>query len=315
MATIADLIRKGAEVRWLWKGWIQEGVANAVAGVGGVGKTRWVADLVRRIRRGLPWPDGEPMNLPPDTKVMWVVAGNHHDELASLCRAFGIEDVVFLNASPEEPYEGVSLDSPQDLRELEARIAAVKPALVIVDTVGNSTSKNPCKAEDARAYYLPLQLIARQQGTTFLCLTHLNAAGEMLGRRILEKVRVAIKLSRPDAHDVRRRAEVVKSNSKVPPALGLTMGDAGNDYDKTPPEAGEPPAGSADKHPLQVEKAAKWLSEKLAGGRQQLAPLRQAAEAAGFDPKTLYRARDKVKPVEEQDDRGRKWWRLPAKGE
>ena len=128
------------------------------------------------------------------------------------------------------------LDDIRELNALEARIRAVKPVMVLVDTVGNATDKNLSRQEDAKAFYQPLQIIARRNRTAIVCITHLNAAGAVLGRRAIEKVRVALKLEFPDpSQENRRKLQVVKSNSKQPPALGVTMGDHGNEYHKNKP--------------------------------------------------------------------------------
>src|SRR5262245_42957894 len=94
VATIHDLIREGPRVEWHWPGWIPNAVLTAVAARGGTGKTRFMGDIVRRIRLQLPWPDGEPMTLPPDSLVLWVMSDNHHDELVNLAHAFGIVDNI-----------------------------------------------------------------------------------------------------------------------------------------------------------------------------------------------------------------------------
>ena len=60
VATLNDLVRLDSQTKHLWKGWIQEAVVHALGAEGGTGKTRLLADLIRRIRHGLPWPDGQP---------------------------------------------------------------------------------------------------------------------------------------------------------------------------------------------------------------------------------------------------------------
>jgi hypothetical protein len=72
VATLDDLAAAGAEIDWLWEGWIQRNVLTILASEPGGGKTRLTCDLIRRIRHGLPWPDGQAMTLPPDSKVMYV---------------------------------------------------------------------------------------------------------------------------------------------------------------------------------------------------------------------------------------------------
>lgn len=63
VAGIDDLKRAGAEIKWVWPNWIQRGVVTAVAAEGGTGKTRFTADMVRRVRHLLGWPDGAPVAI------------------------------------------------------------------------------------------------------------------------------------------------------------------------------------------------------------------------------------------------------------
>lgn len=313
VATIHDLIRAGSEVRWEWEGWIQRGVLNAIAAPGGTGKTRFCADLVKRVAKGDDWPDGQPMTLPRDALALWVVSDNHHDEMVTLARKFDIVDNLRLNAGKADPYGGVTLESADDYRQLEARVKAVRPAFVIIDTVGNATDKNLSKQEDAKAFYWPLQVLARKYRTSVLCLTHLNAAGQFLGRRVLEKVRVAIRMDQFEGEE-RRRLEVMKTNSRRPPALGVTMNDDGNEYDGNPPE---PPADEGFRGktiPSQVQEAIDWLRSLLSGGPQRVSNTRDRAQLKGVSTGSLYRAKE-IMMVEEFSSEGYKWWRLPNSGQ
>lgn len=310
VATIDDLIRAGSEVRWLWPGWVPIGVLTALAAEGGKGKTRFCADLLRRIRHRLPWPDGSPMTAPADALSLWVLADNHHDEMVTLARDFDIVPSVRINALKTDPYGGVTLENADDLAALDARIRAVQPLMVVIDTVGNATDKNLSKQEDAKAFYAPLQVLARQHACAFLCLTHLNATGSFLGRRVLEKVRVALRMMQPPGEE-RRRLEVLKSNSKKPDALGLTMGDKGNDYDNNPPElpTDDEPGRKRGRPPAEVQQCADWLADQLQHGPRKVGITRNEAEESGFSVGTLYNAK-RLLGVEEYESEGRKWWRL-----
>jgi hypothetical protein len=312
VATIEDLERAGSQVAWLWEGWIPTGVLTAVAALGGTGKTRFCADLLRRIRHGLPWPDGRAMTLPPESLALWVVSDNHHDEMVTLSRTFGIAESVRINAWKQDPYGGVTLETAEDLADLDARIRAVAPALVIIDTVGNSTDRNLSKQEEAKAYYFPLQILARRHRCAVLCLTHLNAGGGFLGRRVLEKVRVAIRLEQPDPSTEKRRLEVAKSNSKRPLALGLTMSDHGNDYDSDPPSAPQ-----EEGRPLSptVRKAVEWLRERLTFGAAKVGSVLGDGGNAGHSKGALYRACEELSVERFEDGDGKKWWRLPDQGD
>jgi hypothetical protein len=313
IATIDDLIAAGAKVDWVWPDWIQSGVLTAIAAKGGTGKTRFCADLLRRIRYNKGWPDRAAIAIPSDALSLWVVSDNHHDEMVALSQAFGIKDSIRLNAYKADPYGGVCLDERQDLTDLEARIAIVRPLLVVIDTVGNATDRNLCKQEEAKAFYWPLQILARKYRTAILCLTHLNADGHFLGRRVLEKVRVAIRMEQPDESNDRRRLEVVKSNAKRPPALGVTMGDLGNEYDTNPPQRMEHEVRCGPgRPPEKFHAAAAWLTgDWLKHMAKRVGHTRSEGELRGYSAKTLY-AVLKAGLVEEfEDDKGKKWWRLP----
>jgi hypothetical protein len=318
IATVADLKAAGARERWLCPGWLPTGVLTAIASEPGLGKTRFCLDVVRRIRRGLPWIDGSPMTAPPDAVAMWVVGDNHHDQMVTHSEEFGVADGIYLNALRTDPFGGVSLDSLEDLAAFEARLKAVRPALAVIDTVGNTTELNLSRSEDARLYYAPLQVIARKYECAIFCLTHLNAGGKILGRRVLEKVRVAIQMSQPDPGDQRRRLWVSKSFSRRPAPLGMTMADGGCEYDDSPPadpeEAGQAPSAPAPGEPTErVQEVMRWLRAQLADGSRRVSVIRGMAEKHGIATKTLYAAKRLVQ-VEEFESEGRKWWRLTAEG-
>jgi uncharacterized protein (UPF0335 family) len=288
ICTLFDLETAGSEITWIWHGWLQRGVVNVLGAEPGTGKTRFVADLFRRIAHQLPWPDGQEMNLPSNSQGLFVLADNNHDEMVQLGRDFDIKGSVLINTTKDNPWEGTSLDSTEDFQRMEAIIKAVKPAMVIIDTVGNATSKKLYASEDMMNFYKPLQEIARRNQVCLLCLTHLNSGGGMLGRRVLEKARSVLKLDKPDPdQENRRRLEVIKSNSKKPAALGVTMGDNGNEYDLEPPN-NEPGTKEA---PRRIQECLEWLDQTFGSnpGPVLQAKIIDEAKKAGFDKKLVYR--------------------------
>ena len=310
VAGVVDLIRAGAEVTWLWEHWFQIGVLNAIAAEGGTGKTRLMADLIRRARHRLDWPDGTPIEITHgNTIALWVLADNHHDEIVTLCKAFDIVDCVKINAPKADPYAGVTLEGATDFAELEGRIKKTRPIFVIVDTVGNATDLNLSKQEDAKKFYQPLQLIARRQRVTIVPMTHLNAGGKVLGRRALEKVRVCIRMNSENVkdHTKPRRLEVIKSNSKTPAPLGVVMGDSGNEYNDSPPPA--PGELESEPKPLVGDRCLKWLEELIRAKPHRLSKLLEMGERHGFASADLYRAKKGLK-VESIKMEGTTWWRF-----
>jgi len=308
-ATAADLIEANVTIRWGWDKWLPAGVLCVLASEPGVGKTRYCADLARRVYLGLPWPDGALPTFPAGSRTLWVPADNQHAELGSLPKEYGFPpESLYLNATRRNPFGGTLLDADEDLKDFERRIHRVKPALVFVDTSLNATDKSAHKPEDAKAFFVPLQQIAARTGVVMLCVTHLNAAGKPLGRRIMGQARLVMQLEQPDpdGQPNRRKLYVVKSNSLFPAPLGVTMGTGGNEYDTSPPEAGSS-RSRADTPSLQ--KAREWLASALHDGPQRVGATRKSAEAAGISARDLYRARDSM-GVEEFEVQERKWWRL-----
>jgi hypothetical protein len=317
-ATAADLFAAGKTLNWHCPGWFQAGVLNCIASQPGVGKTRYAADLARRIWFGLAWPDGSPPSFPLHTPCLWVPADHNHAELVDVLQKFGVPlETIYLNTDVNDLYGGLSLDTPEELAKFRARIKRIKPAMVFVDTSLNATEGAPHKAEDAKKFFTPIAAIATETDTAICMLTHLNADGKPLGRRIDGQCRVSQIMERPDPENQpnRRRLYVHKSNGKLPPELGITMGDQGNDYDAHPPlppnaestpSTGEKPQAK----PGAAEKCAAWLVERLDGCQVRVKVLREEAAKLHFAPKTLYAAAESLEVIESQQD-GKKWWQLP----
>ena len=71
-ATVADIRKIMASVRWLWEGWIPASRVVGLASLEGIGKTRLAMDLCSRVYLGQPWPDRQKMTLPPKTPSVWL---------------------------------------------------------------------------------------------------------------------------------------------------------------------------------------------------------------------------------------------------
>ncbi len=187
----------------------------------------------------------------------------------------------------------------------------MRPALVFIDTSLNATDRSSHKPEDAKAFFVPLQQIAARQGIVLVCVTHLNALGKPLGRRIEGQGRLVMMLEKPDpdGQPDRRKLWVKKSNSIIPPPLGVTMGAAGNEYDDAPPDKAEESGNSDSKPSGKVALAIAWLKDWLKFGPKRVSNTRTEAEIAGFSATILYKA-VRMEKIDQFESENKKWWRL-----
>jgi hypothetical protein len=306
-ATLSDLRRLVADDQWLWKGWLAVGVLNGLAADPGTGKTILAVELARRMYSGLSWPDGQANSLPERSRTLWVPGDRHYSQLLDLAGRFGLPDEAMLfNSPPSDPTAGLDLDDPAELAALADRIRAEQPGLVIVDTVGMTTAKNLCKPEDAREYFGPLMDMARETQTAFLMLTHLSKDGQALGRRITGTCRLVWKMTDPDPEGQpgRRRLWVDKSYAEKPPALGMSIGNDGCDFNFKPPDV--PAPGKPGRPPEARAKAGQFIREALTQANDRTGnELAAEFEETGGTGKTFWRAvREMVEAGELAKDGG-----------
>jgi hypothetical protein len=303
LATLTDLDSENAAgLDWLWPGWILWATLALISADGGVGKTRLAADLVRRMRRGERWPDGAPIALAADTPVMWIAADYHFSELVQLQYDFELGDEVYLNAYKSNPYSGTSLDTPDDIVGLRERIKLSGAKLVIVDTLGSATDADLTRQEEAKRLTVPLMQIAVEMKVAIILLYHSNKEGKPLGRRMTEKCRSVIQLTKPPGAGMAVfDLEVSKSFTIIPPRLRATMSDHRIDYAPAPQTGPGRPA-------KELEAAAAWILDEL--GKQDgqtVGDLQQRAEAeAGIAKNTYFRAREILREQGKIKEKGNK---------
>lgn len=318
-ATAADIRAANMSTRWAWKGWIQLGATTCLAAEPGVGKTRLAMDIAKRLWHGLPWPDGQLATFPPGTKTLWVPADNQWAEMADVPEQMGIPlEAVVLNSTKANPFSGTNLDKPDQLNDLERRILRVKPALVLIDTVGMVTDLPTYKQEDAKRVFKPFAEIAQRCNVGIVLVTHLSKGGEALGRRIIGATRQVIKLCKPEGCDEnRRRMWVDKTSAIKPPPLGVTMGETGNDYDLSPPamvdDRGQAVPESGGGKMGNLIHAVTWVQAALVPGSVLLsALLRDAAAGGKIAPSDVLKALDNIGAERYNCEKGKRWVRLPC---
>jgi hypothetical protein len=293
-ATVADIRRDQAEMRWTWEGWIPAGSVFGLAGYEGSGKTRTGMDIHRRVWRGLPWPDEQPATLPTERPAIWICADGNHDELAEMLPAYGLPDhSVIFPAFSGDPYAGTDIDDPELTKPggiLEQAIIAHAPWIVCIDTLSYATSRDLCDQSVMKSLKAPLVRLAQYFGVSIGLLLHLSREGQALGRRIRGLTRTLMHLECPDPETSSRlRFWVEKSYAKKPPALGLTLGSGGNEYDNNPPRRPEP--AKTGRPSTERDKAGQFIRAALAEENNQIGnSLCSRFKETGGSEQTFWRA-------------------------
>lgn len=319
-ATAADIRRHVSGVRWLWPHWIVASHMTVVAAEPSTGKTRFAMDLCRRMWHCLPWPDGCMATVPMHTPTLWVSSDQVHGEMIHAMEAFGLPDeAVYFNSSPSDPFGGLKLDDPSEIRGLRRRIKRYRPGMVVIDTVNKATRKALYRPEDAEAFFGPIVAVARDLQVPILALTHLAKSGDALDRRIHGTARVLIKMSKPEGDETtnRRRLWVAEiREGRAPASLGVEMGDDGNDYDGHPPARGETKGASGSGKPgkgpsAAVRAAMTWLGDLLKDGPIYCRKAVEDAVRAGHGRSTFFKAAAELGVIS-GGPKGDKFYRLPT---
>jgi hypothetical protein len=330
-ATLADAERYIGEMEYLWDLWIPKGAITAVTSGPGIGKTRWVAELCRRLWSGEPWPDGSPNPLPAGTRTLWLPYDRNWHGLTRALHQFGVpSEAVILPTRRDKPLSLPDFDSPSTMGVLQGLIEEHKPGMSVIDSTTYASAFNTGKPNEAKIAYDPIMDVLMETKQAGIGITHVNREGELLNRRFLERCRIKIKITRPDpTRHHALRIEVDKSDDKIPPPIGAILSEKEITYDLSPPTEPEVAKGRKASTSPGI---ADWLWTILQPGPMRLAEIIRAGQdqkllaaptAETPKPSTtpLYRAREWiaryhpgkcVEEVEVEDDRGRlrKHWQI-----
>ncbi len=166
----------------LWKGYIHLAKINVLDGDPGLGKTTAALDLVARVTRGLPMPDGSHGLHEPASVVLLTAEDGLGDTIRPRLDAAGADAsrVIAITGVPD----GVNGDMrpvelPLDLHYIERVVLDHDAVLVIIDPLmaflGGTT--NSYQDHDVRRALAPISLSAERTGAAWLLIRHLNKSG------------------------------------------------------------------------------------------------------------------------------------------
>ena len=313
--SLRDMPPDLASVQWLWPSWIPRGMVTLLAAAPGVGKSLVALDLARRIIRGEPFPDGAPVPH-PGSPVLLVDAEGAPGLLRQRVDAWQVDPgLLYLMADPSS-VRPVDLGTLDDMGRLLDMCLAIRPALVIVDSLASAAPRSETSLKAAHHVLGSLSMVAHKLGPALLVIHHLRkraaagaapylpSASDLRGSSHLTATARSVLMlspeaapslsSAPDPNGPRRLALVKSNLCPLPPPLCLAL-----EQHPGAPLLHYSPLVEAPPPPTHLGLCAGWLLGFLAAAP---APVRPAdvvttARRAGFSRPTLYRARQALGPA------------------
>ena len=178
--TLGDVADRYPPVQWLWEGWLPRSMLTLLAAKPGAGKTHWILDLVRTLQHGGVWPDGQAVT--ERGPVVWIEGEGIPQEIAERAVAMGIETRkdFYMVVAPDG--ELLDLSLPDWGNVVIDTVAAVQPALVVVDSLSTVTPNGQDRSEQVTPLLLWLVSLARWSGAAVVLVHHLkksNNSGQL----------------------------------------------------------------------------------------------------------------------------------------
>lgn len=247
-ANAADIIALMKDRKFLWGdderkvGWLQLGGMHLIEGREGTGKTRFVMDLVKRWTLDQYWPDGSKTTVNPNSKVLFVAADSHWDQIATTAQEFGIpfENVLF--AGPKtSPYDFTNIDEKATIDIIRLWCRKYEIALIVVDTLMSSTSKPLVDKQECASIAKPLRAIAIEFNLSVVMIGHLNSQGNTYGLAMQGNCENVIRLeaNEMDAQNVSIRSIKCRWNRFALPVIEGRQHDTGWEYTSRGSDQGE----------------------------------------------------------------------------
>lgn len=329
LPTMAELARTLRPIEWLWPHWIPRGMVTLLGASPGAGKSLLALDLANRILLGSEFPDGQPVPV-QDASVVYVDAEDVPDLHYERALAWNM-DLHRLYIKVARPGGMIDLSKPDQREQLLEEVLTLRPALVIIDALGNISNRGENAVEDVRELMIYLNYLAHASRAALLLIHHLRkglalrgrsselsmddvrGSGQIIGMsRSVLGLLVVQNADQPDQNGP-RLLRVLKSNvSRYPKALGFELVE--KDEKAVSLEWGPPSADFGRTSLLAPCKA--WLADLLRpGGEFKPAEVVALAKNAGFSRSTLYQARnalsDHILSTRAGSDSANTWkWKL-----
>jgi hypothetical protein len=309
---------------WLWPQYLARGKLVVLDGDPEMGKSLVTLDLIARLSRGGPMPDGSP-GSGPCTSVLLSAEDDAGDTIRPRAEAAGAD----LSRLVLPDFGGRVPRFPDDLPALEELIVERGAGLVVIDPLmaflapGVSANLDQC----VRQALTPLAALADWAECTILLVRHLTKSAwsrailqGMGSMGIVAAVRTGLFVAAHPGDPSGRVLSVAKHNlGRRPPALGYRVVES---------TSGQPVVewtgavdltadGLCKREPATGvrarDRATDWLKRELAAGPRKSADLYAAAAAAGIPERTLERAKKELpagshRTYDPKERRGEWYW-------
>lgn len=333
-ANLAELAPQLPKIQWFWPKWFARGMLNLLGSAPGVGKSLLMLYLAYLVIHGKKFPDGQPVPN-PGGKVLYVDAENVPQLLNERAQAWQM-DLSKLYLMTPDLDEILDLGQPKYKDRLVETVYALRPELLIVDSLSGISLKGENSIEDVRPILSFLSSVAREFETCLILCHHIRKRGNFQmqaddltaddfrgSSHILATARTVIGLSIVQTEKANnpsgpRKMTMLKTSlGPYPPALGfevVPLFPTGVTL-----QWGSPPAPYRE--PTKAEECQEWLRDLLLEADKPLAPkeIVEWAKNEGFSRATVFAAYKQLKPYIGNTE-GRKsptnaWYWKPEFGE
>lgn len=318
---------KSEPVRFIWPGRIARRKLNLLVGDPGLGKSTIALDVIARLTRGAPWPDG---GIAPASDALVLSA---EDDLSDTVRprldALGADPTrVHAVTAVRSGEGGRQFSLTADLSRLDGFLRQYPQiGLVVIDPLSAylGSGTDSYKDADVRAILAPLAALAGERDVAVLGIMHLGKGGQRPALyRVLGSIaftaaaRLVLAVAEHPEKDGRRVLAPVKQNICAPsPTLAFRLDDGRLTWEGVV-EGGvdlDAVLGSGAPDHQERRDAVDWLRELLADGDMPARDIRRAATDSGMGWRSVETAKAKLRVQARLvgfGTSGRWHWHLPT---
>jgi hypothetical protein len=159
-------------LKWIWPGYLAEGVTTDFSGDPGTAKSTITYDLVTRITTGQPMPNS--MEAIPPAGAVLLQGEDLADSMVKPALAAAGADLNRIFIYDPKKFVGQPLVLPDDLSLIKEAAAAVQAKLLVIDPVTVFFACNANSDQSVRKSLKPLASYAEHAGLAVMLVRHLN---------------------------------------------------------------------------------------------------------------------------------------------